>query len=117
MEIGHLDTRVELINIVRAKTASGGQARADNVEATVWASIKQASWSQQKRAEQTEQRVGLTITIRFNRDYAAGFGPEARVRWVDNHSGLTRKALIRTVIDPNGHGEWLELACDEGGST
>lgn len=116
MEIGQLRHKVELINIVRTKTAAGGQTRADVVEAVVWANIAQSSWTQQKRAEKAEQRVNITITIRFNRDYAAGFGPEARCRWTDQ-AGRTRQALIRTVIDPDERGEWLELGCDEGGST
>ncbi len=113
MEIGQLKHRVELINVQRTQTAAGGQTRSDRVEATVWGNVSQVSWSQKNAAATREQRVTHKITIRYNQRFANGFGPEARARF--KHRGAVRELAIKTVIDPDMRGNWLELGCEEGG--
>lgn len=118
MEVGQLRNRVELINCVRTETAAGGQARTDSVEAMRWAHVAPASPQQQKAAERLEQRISWVVTIRWDRDLARAFGPEARVRFED-HAGITRSLSVKTKADPHEgttqQGFWLELGCAEGG--
>lgn len=116
MEIGQLRHRIELVNVVRVENAAGGYDRADTVEAVVWGHVAQASWSRQQQSERLEQRVTHTITIRWRREFAAGFGKEARARFTDQ-AGQTRELAIHTVIDPDERANWLELNCLEGGPT
>jgi len=114
MEVGQLNKRIDLISVVRDDDGSGGKTRADTLLATVWANVKQSSWSQSQRAERLEQRVSHVVTIRWRPDFATGFGPEGRARYAD-HGGVVRELSVKTVVDPDGRGNWLELGCDEGG--
>lgn len=114
MKLGDLRHRIELINVSRADDGAGGSTRADVVEMTVDGAVNPASWSQQQRAEQLQQRISHTITTRWRPDLAAGFGPEARARFTDL-AGRVRELAVKTVVDPDERGFWLELGCMEGG--
>jgi len=114
IRLGELRHQIELINVTRVDDGAGGSMRADVVEAVVDGAINPASWSQMQRAEQLQQRVSHTITIRWRPDLAAGFGPEARARFTDA-AGRLRELSVKTVVDPDERARWLELGCLEGG--
>ena len=58
---GELRHRVELLDIVGVPTESGGWQRADVADATVWAKIAPASWSQQQKLTASDAAVGAAF--------------------------------------------------------
>lgn len=113
--IGALRHELELIFVGLVETASGGFTRADVVDAVVDAQIKPASWSDQQRAMRQEQRISHVAIIRWDPDLACVLTPQSRARFVDG-AGRTRELSVKTVVDPDERGRWLELGCEEGGS-
>jgi head-tail adaptor len=112
--IGALRHEVDLIAIVRTDDGAGGWTRADTTILSVDADVRPASWSQQQRALRLEQRISHVIVIRWDPDILDGIGPESRARFTDN-AGRVRELAVKTIIDPDERGVWLELGCAEGG--
>lgn len=114
-DIGALSQRLELIGITRTATAAGGWTRGDGVEMTVWAHIRIANASEQRRAERNEIRISHVARILWRPDLAQVFLTKGqRARYVDR-AGRTRDLYVETAIDPDGQGDFLELQCREGG--
>lgn len=116
---GELDTPVTLIDLARTTGADGSVSRVETPKSgaandPIWARVMPASWKQMRAAEQLEQRVTHSVTIRWRPDFAATFGPEARLSFTDR-AGVDRRVTVRNVVDPDNMGRWLELACEEGG--
>lgn len=113
--IGALRHEIELIDITGTPDGSGGWLRSGNIEAVVDGAVNPASWSQQeKHGGRLEQRISHVISIRWDPDLARTYGPEARARFVDD-AGRVRELSVKTVVDPDERGRWLELGCIEGG--
>lgn len=111
--IGALRHQLELIYIGRTSDEAGGWTRNDTVDATVAADIRPASWSQTQQALRTEQRISHVATIRWNPTLASLVTPQSRARFVDS-AGRVRELTVKTVVDPDERGRWLELGCEEG---
>lgn len=117
MRAGVLDTKVSLFDIAYADDGAGGATLSSSANADapeVWASIAPANWRQQEMAARREQRIDHVVTIRWMAELASGFGPDARLSFVDR-AGTTRWLAVKTVVDPDNRGRWLELGCLEGG--
>jgi head-tail adaptor len=112
--LSNLRHELELIFVGLVLNASGGFDRNDTVDASVDADIRPASWSQQQRAMRSEIRISHVATIRWDPDLAIMVTPQSRARFVDD-AGRVRNLSVKTVVDPDERGRWLELGCEEGG--
>lgn len=115
MRAGLLDTEVRLFDIAYADDGAGGStlSSVESSDSPVWAWVRPADWKQQEAARRLEQRISHAVTVRWQTDLAS-FGPDARLTYVDR-AGRTRSLSIKTVVDPDEEGRWLELGCVEGG--
>ncbi|MDX2277721.1 MAG: head-tail adaptor protein [Hyphomonadaceae bacterium] len=114
---GELNVRVTLKQPVRTETASGGFTRADTTLATRFAKVAPAKWSQKQMAMQMQQRVDLCITLRYEDAIATALLKGEAVATFTDKGGRSRTVAVKTVVDPENMGRWLELACEDGAPT
>jgi SPP1 family predicted phage head-tail adaptor len=106
MDAGELRDRVELQS--RAQTPTGGSsgsaiAQAYATVATVWAKIEGLQGGRYIAGRQTEEVATHKITIRHRTDFTA---------WRFVLIG-TRRLEVRSLRDPDGGKEFMELWCEE----
>ncbi len=107
--IGARRHRIELQEEVKPADTGGGYTLSWATRATVSASIKPVSGSEQLRSAQLEARVTHKIETRYRRDVAL------TAKWRVKFG--TRVFNIRTVINEDERGRTWILKVDEGMAT
>jgi SPP1 family predicted phage head-tail adaptor len=108
--IGKLRHRITIQEESRAADSGGGYTNTWTnlaTDPTVWAAIEPLRGREFLQARQLHDAVTHRVTIRHRSDVTAG------MRLLRG----SRAFNIRSVIDKDERGRWLELMCEEGVAT
>lgn len=110
MQIGRLKERITIQSVVAGKGDTGAPTESTTTVATVWAEVRMIAGSEQ--LEQPLEQVGTSrlyrITIRYRDDVV----PTMTLLW-EPKEGVSHTLQVRSVIDPNGKRELLQIDCSE----
>lgn len=106
--LGRLRHRVTIQQIGRTADGAGGYARDDTPGATVWAEVKLVNAFERFQYQQLQKDITHKVRIRSRSD----------IEHVQRLTWGSKTLYVESVADPfedSRPGEWLVLACREGG--
>ncbi len=98
-----LNKRIEIQALTETPDGGGGYTSTWNTTTTVWAEIKPLRGREIFESLQVQKEASFTFTIR----YKLGVTTKMRIKYG------SRVFNIRAVINPDEHGELLELLAEE----
>lgn len=104
MRIGDLNKLISIIGTTRASDGMGGFTLTDStIASSIWAAIWPLSASETVKSMQQTMEISHRIRIR----YRSVFRPDWRIKFGERYFD------VKSIINPNERGEWLDLMCKE----